>query len=328
MNTQVTSHGIPPELVEEYLHQSRLYFALPLDTKLKWKRNDGNARGFFNDELTKQRRDWKEALDFGVPGSRNWSAKDDKESNMCLDGWNQLPSEEILPNFRSTVTLYFDECAKLSDRIGILMAKGMGQDDMTPILRDLRKQHSSYLRVNYYPLCNEIAEDGVKPLGISPHRDAGFLTVLLQDVNCHSLQVWYDENWITVNPVPGAFTINTGDMAQIWSNGKYTAPLHRVLSHETRERYSAPFFYNPSYDTRVEPLVIGNNKPLYYPVLWGYYRAVRFAGDLTDLGVEIQIDHFLQSSDSTHVQKQEKFSEEADFETPFSVEKYRALLLS
>ena len=26
-------------------------------------------------------------------------------------------------------------------------------------------------------------------LGISPHRDAGFLTILLQDINCHSLQV-------------------------------------------------------------------------------------------------------------------------------------------
>eukprot|EP00957_Ditylum_brightwellii_P044423 3370643-Ditylum_brightwellii.AAC.1 len=32
--------------------------------------------------------------------------------------------------------------------------------------------------------------------------------------------------WVTMKPVPGALTINTGNMAIIWSNGKYQAPLH------------------------------------------------------------------------------------------------------
>jgi isopenicillin N synthase-like dioxygenase len=332
---QVTSHGIPSELVDAYLEQCRLYFALPHDIKLQWKRNESNARGYFDDELTKQRRDWKEGLDIGVSGSRDWSVPDEDPSNQCLDGWNQIPSEEILPNFRTTVTRYFDACGRLSDRIAILMAKGLGQSPDADILTQLREQHSSYLRVNYYPTCNEIGEDGSKPLGISPHADAGFLTVLLQDEDCHSLQVWNRNvcEWITVNPVPGAFTINTGDMAQVWSNGKYVAPLHRVLSNETKERYSAPFFYNPSYDTKVEPLVVENRedaKPLYHPVLWGYFRAVRFAGDLTDLGVEIQIDQFLRDNDkpSAHVQvqKQAVFEKEADYRVPFSVEQYRPLL--
>ena len=325
---QVTSHGVPLELMEEYRKQCRLYFDLPHDTKLQWKRNDSNARGFFDDELTKQKRDWKEALDFGVPGTRDWSELDDADLNKCLDGWNQLPSKDVLPEYRTVVTRYFDACARLSDRIAILMAKGLGQDSDCKIISELRERHSSYLRVNYYPVCNEKAEDGSTPLGISPHKDAGFLTVLLQDDDCHSLQVWKDENWIKVIPVPGAFTINTGDMAQVWSNGKYKAPLHRVLSNKEKVRYSAPFFYNPSYDTRVEPLDVGNDEPQYHPVLWGYFRAVRFAGDLTDLGVEIQIEHFLKSMSSEHLRRQDVFATEADFMTPFSVEKYRPLLTS
>ena len=343
---QVINHGIDDNLVKNYVEQCKLYFQLPHETKLQWKRNDANARGFFDDELTKQRKDWKQALDFGVPGSRDWSLPDDDPSNMCLDGWNQFPSSEVLPDFRPTVTKYFDECAKLSDRIAILMAKGLGQSPDCDILKKLREHHSSYLRVNYYPTCDvetNVDEDGVVPLGISPHRDAGFLTVLLQDDDCHSLQVETKDGskWITISPVPGAFTINTGDMAQIWSNGKYTAPLHRVLSNETQERYSAPFFYNPSYDTMVYPLVPSNNQDekkendenedeaivLYNPVHWGYFRAVRFAGDLTDLGVEIQTEDFLREKASDHLKKQEIFLKEANFRIPFSVSKYRPLLV-
>lgn len=325
---QVTNTGISEDLIKEYREQCAEYFALPLQTKLLWKRNENNSRGFFDDELTKQRRDWKQCLDFGVPGSRDWSVQDQYPSNFCLDGWNQMPSEEILPNFRSVVTKYFDACAELSNRLAVLMAKGMNQDSSTSIIKSLREHHSSYLRVNYYPPCKEIGEDGHKPLGISPHKDAGFLTVLLQDDDCHSLQVLKDdESWITVHPIKGALTINTGDMAEVWSNGKYKAPLHRVVSNETMERYSAPFFYNPPYDTLVEPLVSSSSKPLFNPILWGYFRAVRFAGDLTDLGVEIQIEDFLKSNgDSRHTIMQEIFAKEADFETPFSVEQFRPLL--
>ena len=327
---QVVSHGIAPELIQAFNVQCKRYFNLPHETKLQWKRNEGNARGFFDDELTKQRRDWKEALDFGVPRSRDWTTPDRSSENLCLDGWNQLPSEDVMPNFRPTVIRYFEACAELSDRLAVLMAKGMNRDENEPIVQKLREKHSSYLRVNYYPPCqnedNEDTEDESKPLGISPHRDAGFLTVLLQDDDCHSLQVWKDDRWILVHPIPGALTINTGDMAQIWSNGRYVAPLHRVLTNPKKVRYSAPFFYNPSYDTWVKPLVEDDKPAVYHPVLWGYFRAVRFAGDLTDLGVEIQIDHFLKAKPSGHLETQTRFAREADFDAPFSVKKYRAML--
>jgi hypothetical protein len=201
-------------------------------------------------------------------------------------------------------------------------------------------------------------------LQISPHRDAGFLTVLLQDDDCHSLQVWDERRgtWCTVVPVPGALTVNTGDMAQVWSNGVYKAPLHRVLTHGTLDRFSAPFFYNPGYGTWVAPLPWniketpdagrredgsdgdedGDDDPSqadaavappalrYHPVLWGYFRAVRFAGDLTDLGVEIQVSDFEITSDPSsparHVDKQKRFAEACDFSAAFSVEAHRDLL--
>mmetsp|Transcript_39857 Transcript_39857/g.60205 ORF Transcript_39857/g.60205 Transcript_39857/m.60205 type:complete len:85 (-) Transcript_39857:183-437(-) len=77
---------------------------------------------------------------------------------------------------------------------------------------------------------------------------------------------------------------------------------------------------------------------VYHPCVWGYFRAVRFAGDLTDLGVEIQTSDFLvhpkndndedvtKKMKSNHLEKQAAFVKEADFQKPFSVERYRPLL--
>ena len=206
------------------------------------------------------------------------------------------------------------------------MARGVGLPEDDPFITDLKEKHSSYLRMNYYPICG-VKEDPAT-LGISPHKDAGFLTVLLQDDDCHSLQALINGEWISAHPVPGALTINTGDMAQIWSNGKYKAPLHRVLTDPDKKRYSAPFFYNPGYSTFVRPFVADQSKANYKKCLWGYFRAVRFAGDLTDLGVEIQIEDFEKAKDvrSAHLDRQNEFHGEGRYRIPFDVGHYEQLL--
>ncbi|KAI2503253.1 iron ascorbate-dependent oxidoreductase [Fragilaria crotonensis] len=317
--------------VDEFRSAMKDYFSkLPYDQKIRDKRHQQNARGYFDDELTKQKRDWKECLDFGVPGSRNWDLADDSPENECLDGFNVFPKN--LPEFRRTVVQYFDECAALSNRLATLMAQGLGIEiENNKFLQELKDTHTSYLRLNYYPPCGGRDEEKKEDvLGISPHRDAGFLTILLQDEDCHSLQVWHNEQWMTIHPEPRSFTINTGDMCMLWSNGRYQAPLHRVLTNDSQERYSAPFFYNPGYHQWIES-GIDSEERKYHACLYGYFRAVRFAGDLTDLGVEIQIqDYEIDEgrADSPHLKKQTAFAETVDFRKPFSVETYRPLLVS
>ena len=51
-------------------------------------------------------------------------------------------------------------------------------------------------------------------LGISPHSDAGFLTLLAQG-STPGLEVWHDGAWRLVEPISGAFTVNVGDMCQV-----------------------------------------------------------------------------------------------------------------
>ena len=317
---QIINHGIDRELVEEF--RSSGVSALSAKEGSCKRRSQENSRGYFDDELTKQKRDWKQALDVGVPGSRTWSLPDDDPRNACLEGFNRFPKEN--PSFRTTLVEYFEQCELLADRLANLMAKGVlsstnERDDQ--IVSDLKSKHTSYLRLNYYPACTKENE-----LGVSPHRDAGFLTILLQDDDCHSLQVWFEEMWHTVTPIPGALTINTGDMAQIWSNGRYQAPLHRVLTNSSTSRFTAPFFYNPPYETYVQPVVSEPSSVNYHACLWGYFRALRFAGDFSDLGTEIQVEDFHVSSHSLHRKRQERISHFLSWDEPFSVEKLQELL--
>lgn len=62
-------------------------------------RTQDNSRGWYDNELTKQKRDWKQGFDFGCQnGGLNLSG---------LDGFNQWPDEALVPNFRRVQEDYF-----------------------------------------------------------------------------------------------------------------------------------------------------------------------------------------------------------------------------
>jgi isopenicillin N synthase-like dioxygenase len=82
---------------------------------------------------------------------------------------------------------------------------------------------------------------------------------------------------------------------QVLTNDKYKAVQHRVRTADpSLPRYSAPFFFNPSYAADIEPMdVCKVGRPaMFRPVNWGKFRAQRFAGDYKDVGEEVQIEHF------------------------------------
>ena len=96
----VVNHGIANDLVLAMNQQMRAFFDLSAPVKNAIRRSASNARGFFDDELTKQRRDWKEGLDFGFTPTNNWLLADDDNLNANLDGFNQFPPTDILRDFR------------------------------------------------------------------------------------------------------------------------------------------------------------------------------------------------------------------------------------
>lgn len=67
------------------------------------------------------------------------------------------------------------------------------------------------MRINYYPPCPEAS----KVVGLSPHSDATGLTILLQANEVPGLQIRKDGKWFTVEPLPGAFLVNVGDLVEV-----------------------------------------------------------------------------------------------------------------
>ena len=88
---QVVNHGLDAGLRSRAEEQQRAFFALPRDVKQGLRRTADNSRGWYDDELTKQRRDWKEGLDFGsTPHWPHWTPDDDDATNGALHGFNRV----------------------------------------------------------------------------------------------------------------------------------------------------------------------------------------------------------------------------------------------
>ncbi len=282
---QVVNHRIDDGLIADVWQETRRFFALPTEQKLKVLRSKENPWGFYNNELTKNQRDKKEVFDFTRAGV-----------DPIYRQQNRWPAGE--ERFKSTLRDYFDECTRVSLKLleGLCLGLGLPGDSMQ---QDFAANHTGFMRLNYYPIKDpleglEIEHQSVADLGIHHHTDAGALTVLLQD-RVSGLQVYRDGYWYDIPVIDGALVINTGDMMQVWSNDIYVAPVHRVLAMDRAERHSLPFFFNPPADCDVRPLpsVVSEQNPARYNAIrWSDFRGKRTDGDYADYGTEVQIAQY------------------------------------
>lgn len=280
---QLTGHGIDARTRRDTLNEIRRFFALPAAEKQALSRSETNAWGYFDRELTKNRRDWKEIWDFG-PACH---------AGPMAGSFPQFP--DGLPEFRGAMERWFALCHGLALRVLDVLARGLGASG-AELRRDFEVDHSSFLRLNGYPRCPDPAPHALPleaegHLGIRHHTDSGALTLLLHDAE-PGLQLRRGEGWQLVEPREDALLVVLGDVVQVWSNDRWQAPLHRVVAHADRERYSAPFFLNPSYACVYAPLAsqCSAERPARYrPIRWSEFRARRAAGDYADQGAEVQI---------------------------------------
>jgi len=280
---QVTNHGIDPNLIAAIFDQTRAFFAQPSTIKKEISRTADNTWGFFDQELTKNKRDWKEIFDFGP-----------------ADGYSIRPQwPRLLPRFEPVVRAYYAACERLAHSLLAAISVNLGMP-AEYLRHSFGRGHTSFLRMNYYPVWRITHEPGAasvqqgEQFGVHHHTDAGALTLLLQD-DVPGLEVFRDGEWYLVEPRSDALVINIGDIVQVWSNDRYKASLHRVVTNATRERISIPYFFNPAHDAHYAPLptTIDDAHPArYVPINWGNFRALRAAGDYADLGAEVQISDF------------------------------------
>ncbi|CAK9174076.1 unnamed protein product [Ilex paraguariensis] len=133
--------------------------------------------------------------------------------------------------------------------------------------------------LNLYPPCPqpELA------MGLPPHSDHGLLTLLIQN-EVPGLQVQHNGKWVTVNPLPNSFLVNTADHLEIFSNGKYKSVVHRAVVNNRLTRMSLAMAHGPSLETTVSPasnlLDSENNPPAYIPMKYKQYLELQQGNQL------------------------------------------------
>nr|XP_043634802.1 2-oxoglutarate-dependent dioxygenase DAO-like [Erigeron canadensis] len=134
-------------------------------------------------------------------------------------------------------------------------------------------------RINKY----HFTPENVGSPGVQTHTDFGFLTILQDDEGVGGLEVM-DKlgEFIAVDPWPGTLLVNLGDMANIWSNGRFCTVKHRVQCKEATVRFSiASFLLGPRETLEPLPELVDDDHPLVYvPTTYEEYRKLRFSTNL------------------------------------------------
>lgn len=84
---------------------------------------------------------------------------------------------------------------------------GLASEKLTSLFED----GIQGIRMNYYPPCLQAN----KVIGLTPHSDATGLTLLTQANEVQGLQIKKNAKWVPINPIPGAFIINVGDIIEV-----------------------------------------------------------------------------------------------------------------
>ena len=285
----VTGHPIDGAFRRRFLGEMRRFFALPTADKRTLSRSLDNPWGYYDRELTKTIRDRKEIFDIG-PDLGEAGGGDPADPFAGATPW---PAG--LADFSAIMLEAMARLEGLALHLIDIVMRGLGETG-TAAANAFRPAPTSFLRLNRYPVGDPLADlgRGDAGRGVHHHSDAGALTVLIED-GTPGLQVLRDGHWHDVEPAPGALVVNIGDMIQVWSNDTYRAPLHRVLAARDRDRYSAPFFLNPSYRAEVAPLpglAAQAGGARYRPIPWSEFRRRRAEGDFGDYGREVQIGDY------------------------------------
>jgi isopenicillin N synthase-like dioxygenase len=242
----VVGHGVDEELQRRLQELSRQFFDQNIETKMQLRMALGGRawRGYFRvgDELTSGRPDQKEGLYFGAELSADHPLV---RAGTPMHGPNLFPAG--LPGFRETVLEYMAALTRLGHRLmgGIALSLGLEE----PYFADRCTGEPLILfRIFNYPPPRDPTL-----WGVGEHTDYGLLTILLQD-EAGGLEVKSQTRWVPAPPVPGSFVCNIGDMLDRMTGGLYRSTPHRVRNPAPRNRLSFPFFFDPNFFTRVQPI--------------------------------------------------------------------------
>ncbi|XP_043711121.1 2-oxoglutarate-dependent dioxygenase DAO-like [Telopea speciosissima] len=251
---RIVNHKIPSVLLSEMKSVIRSLFDLPMEIKLR-NTDVISASGYWPPS---EENPFYEA--FGLFDIASPQAVE----TFCT----QLGAS---PQQRETILSYSRSMNELGMEIGQRIAEGMGLDC------ELTKGWPCQFRINRYNFTPET----VGSSGVIMHTDSGFLTILQDDENVGGLEVMDKAGaFVVVEPMLGTLLVNLGDMATLWSNGRFYNVKHRVQCKEAITRFSIAMFVLGPKDEAVEapPEFVDSEHPrLYSPITFEDFRKLRIS---------------------------------------------------
>ncbi|KAK9155834.1 hypothetical protein Sjap_003314 [Stephania japonica] len=300
---QVVNHGISREVLVKTREEQVKLFRQPFESKTK--------------EISRSRLDVKKMMSGSITNSISSSTDGSCSSNNKVEMKKSIFGDDIYrwgaptatsldhfswseafhiplssygaashPQFkdlRFTMEEFAMKVSSLAERIVEILAESLGHGP--EFFKENCLPNTCYLRLNRYPPCPLPSQ----VFGLMPHTDSDFLTVLYQD-HVGGLQLVKNGSWITIKPNPDVLVINIGDLFQAWSNDVYKSIEHRVIANRQVERYSAAYFYCPSYDTVIRSCV---EPPIYRDFNFKEYRE-QVQEDVRAVGYKVGLLRFLQ----------------------------------
>jgi isopenicillin N synthase-like dioxygenase len=242
----VVGHGIDPDLQVRLRDLSKQFFAQDVERKLRIRMALGGRawRGYFRvgDELTSGKPDQKEGLYFGAELPADHELV---QAGTPLCGPNLFPDD--VPGFRDVVLEYMAAAMRLGHRLmaGIALSLNLDEDYFATRYTG---DPLTLFRIFSYPPPRD-----ADLWGVGEHTDYGLLTMLLQD-DAGGLEVRSRSHWVPAPPIAGSLVCNLGDMLDRMTRGLYRSTPHRVRNPAPRSRLSFPFFFDPNFFARVQPI--------------------------------------------------------------------------
>lgn len=171
-----------------------------------------------------------------------------------------VPSFNLFTEIREYMGKYAVEVRRVALHLmqAILEGLGLGKEYMN----EKFQEGSQLLSVNCYPK----ASQDVMTIGLAPHSDYGFLTILL--TSCQGLEVVdrSSNNWKTVQQLPHALHVHVGDHMEVLSNGQIKTVVHRAVLNPEEARISIASIHGFELHEKVacaKELVDEQNPPKY-----------------------------------------------------------------
>ncbi|MBA0633102.1 hypothetical protein Godav_001751 [Gossypium davidsonii] len=277
----VINHGISQEFMDEVFGQSKSFFELPLNEKMKVLRNEKH-RGYTPvlDELldpdNQVHGDYKEGYYIGVE-----VPEDDPEAEKPFYGPNVWPEDGLLPGWRQTMEKFHHQALEVAKAVARIIALALGLEVDFFDKPEMLGKPIATLRLLHYG--GQVSDPSKGLYGAGAHSDYGLITLLATD-DVMGLQICKDKDakpqiWEYV--APSFYSQSWGHartLEQLYIQVSHFlwSTLHRVLGNG-QERYSVrlltfinpifvihiAYFVEPSHDCLVKclPTCKSENNP-------------------------------------------------------------------